>query len=98
MISDRGWRHLGVGGLIDPAVQRLPGRLFERAAALAFPEDRDHEGGEERARYRDQQDPARRRGCGEDHSAEEDAGPGAKVADAVGPAAQAVRTNMKSAL
>jgi hypothetical protein len=45
MISDRGWRHLGVGGLIDPAARRLPGQLFERAAALAFPEDRDREGG-----------------------------------------------------
>jgi hypothetical protein len=34
-----------VGGLIDAAAEGLSGQLFERAAALAFPEDRDHEGG-----------------------------------------------------
>src|SRR5690242_20660446 len=72
--------------LMDPAARRLPGQLFERAAALAFPEDRDHGGGQERARYGNQQDPAQRRGRGEDHSAEQDAAPGTEVAHAVGPA------------
>ena len=36
---------VGVGGLIDLAVRFLSGQLFERAAALAFPEDPDHGGG-----------------------------------------------------
>ncbi len=61
------------GGLDLPAAQRLSGQFFERAAALALPEDRDQDAGDERARNRDQPDPAQRRGRGEDRSAEEDA-------------------------
>jgi hypothetical protein len=34
--------HRGLfAGLMDPAARRLPGQFFERAAALAFPEDRE---------------------------------------------------------
>ena len=43
------------GGSAWPAAQRLLGQFFERAAALALPEDRDQDAGHERARNRDRQ-------------------------------------------
>ncbi len=74
-----------VGG---PAVYRpgLPGHLLKRAGVLALPEGRDQEAGEERARDRDEHDEVPRRGRAEERSGDQDAAPGAEVADAVGPA------------
>ena len=36
-----------------PAAQRLSGQFFERAAALTYPKDPDHEAGQQRARNGD---------------------------------------------
>ena len=56
-------RHLGqkAGGLTLPAAQPsvglvLPGQIFQRAAALALPEERHQEAGHQRARDRDEDD------------------------------------------
>ena len=70
-----------------PSVCRpgLLGQFFEGAAALAFPEDRYQGAGEERARDRDPQDEVPRVGHAEQRSGDQDAAPGAEVADAVGP-------------
>src|ERR1700722_990834 len=74
------------GGLTLPAAQRLLGQLLERAGALVLPEDRDQDAGQERARDRDEYEEGPRVGHGEERPGDQDAAPGAQVADAVGPA------------
>jgi hypothetical protein len=56
------------------------------SSALAPPEDPDQEGGQQRARDRDEQEEGPRIAHGEELPGDQDAAPGAEVADAVAPA------------